>query len=130
MKLTFLPHSSHLPKRGYRLVLAAALFVAVAMVGVFSHASVAHAGGCPPSVSQVIRNVNSLDWLDVQGASLQPGAPVIQYPPDNGGLGALNQEWIAIPVPGSVAVLIQNVKSGLVLDVQGGSVNPRAPVIQ
>jgi hypothetical protein len=63
--------------------------------------------------------------MDVAGASLSPGAAVIQWPAH----GGANQKLNLVPLGGD-AYRIVAVHSGLVLDVAGDSTAPGAAVIQ
>ena len=85
-----------------------------------------------PTSDQVYKllSVNSNKVLDVSGASLEDGAPVIQYTSQD----SPNQQWYFKTV-GSVngqeeAYQIVNINSGKVLDVSGGSQDAGAPLQQ
>lgn len=72
-----------------------------------------------------IRAKHSGQCLDVEGASDQPGAPIIQY----GCSGAPNQRFLLEDVGGGYYRITAQ-HSQQCLDVEGGSMRPGAPVIQ
>ncbi len=63
--------------------------------------------------------------LDVAGASMDPGAPIIQF----GANDQLNQRFLIEPVRDALVRLVA-VHSGLVLDVAGASMDDGAPLMQ
>jgi LysM repeat protein len=63
--------------------------------------------------------------LDVQGASTDNGAEIIQYQPT----GADNQLWQLVQASGNYYQIVSK-QSGKVLDVQGGSTEDGAQVVQ
>ena len=72
---------------------------------------------------------SSADGLlaDVSGASTSAGAPVIQWPSNNGA----NQKWTLVPVPdANQAYRVENVLTGGRLDVDGDSTADTAKLLQ
>jgi hypothetical protein len=70
-------------------------------------------------------SVHSGKALDVEGASLADGAPIIQWPWH----GGANQQW-RVEANGDGTVRLVSVHSGKVVDVTGISHADGAPVIQ
>ncbi|MET7697420.1 RICIN domain-containing protein [Streptomyces sp. NPDC005485] len=69
-----------------------------------------------PSTYYTIKNVNSGQMMDVNGASTADGASVLQWP----STGGANQQWNIVPVSGQLYKIVSR-NSGKVLDINGGS---------
>ena len=125
MKQAFLPRSTRLPKRRYLVVLAATLLVAVGMVGVSFHPSVAYAsgGGCGDFF---FINQQTGYYLDVVNETPIHGASVDQCYND----GSPSEIWYLLGPASNGAYYVQNDNGGKYLDVAGASTANKASVIQ
>ncbi|MGQ4386182.1 RICIN domain-containing protein [Streptomyces sp. SAS_270] len=69
-----------------------------------------------PSTYYTIKNVNSGQMMDVNGASTADGASVLQWP----STGGANQQWNIVQVSGQLYKIVSR-NSGKALDINGGS---------
>ncbi len=109
-------------RRRLRAVMLVMVLVCGGAVTGVVRASTAQADPNPPGFDLLA--AHSGEALDVAGASLDDGAPLIQWPDSHG----LNQRWA--PMPFGNAWVFVNLNSNKVLDVAGSSTENGAPLVQ